>query len=200
MYNEVCRTCGYENFLRLPGGARIERKDAEGEGFSQLSFAQDRIQVIEDHTGTSVDEFAKKLHAVLSVALPRLGIPIILIQQNTVRVTANPNNYRTAGEYFARSVFRMGSEDLEMLSRPVNVFGFRLVLPATAQCPENYHLRIESYVRDPRTLYVENVGQFKTPIQPTNLELVGKNLRTTSDFLIEKVLPFLSAFDRKESG
>ena len=24
IYSEVCRTCGYENFLRVQGGARIE--------------------------------------------------------------------------------------------------------------------------------------------------------------------------------
>src|SRR5688572_8461033 len=75
VYNEVCRTCGFENFTRIPGGARIERKDPEGDGFSQLSLTSDRIQLVEDHSGVSMDEFGKRALAVLSSAMPRLGIP-----------------------------------------------------------------------------------------------------------------------------
>src|SRR5262249_58428547 len=117
VYNEVCRTCGYENFYRIQGGARIERKDAEGEGFSQLSFLGDRIQVTEDHTGTSVEQFGKKSSAVLSSALPVLGIPLIIFQQTTVRVTAMPNSFKSAPEFLARSLFRIRPEDLEALGR-----------------------------------------------------------------------------------
>ena len=38
VYNEVCRTCGYENFTRIQGGARIERREPEGEGHLARAF------------------------------------------------------------------------------------------------------------------------------------------------------------------
>jgi|SRR5688572_12533365 len=198
VYNEVCRTCDFENFTRIPGGARIERKDPEGEGFSQLTFSGDRIQLVEDHTGMSIDEFGKRGLAVLASAMPKLGIPILLVQQNTVRITANPNGYRSASEYLARSIFRFQAEDLEVLSRPVHLFGFRLAFPATVQHPVNYNTRVEGYVRDPRSLYVETVATFKTPIQAAQAELVHTNLTTTAAFVVDRVLPFLSQFDRRE--
>ena len=199
VYNEVCRTCGYENFLRVPGGARIEKTEPEGGGLSQLTFLSDRIQLTEDHTGISVDQFGKKISAVLSKALPSLGIPFLLVQVCTVRVTSAPNSYRTASEYFARSVFRIQPDDLKLLERPTTVFGFRLVFPPTAQQPHNFNVRVECYARDGRSLYIENVGTFKSPIQPSNMAEVEKNLQLTSDFLGERVVPFLSTYDRKEN-
>ena len=199
VYNEVCRTCGYENFFRIQGGARIERREPEGEAFSQLTFLGDRIQVTDDHTGISVEQFGKKTAAVLTAALPVLGIPLIIVQQTTVRITAMPNSFKSAPEYLARSVFKIRAEDLEPLARPTSVFGFRLVFPPTPQQPQNYNVRIECYVRDGKSLYIENVGTFKAPIQPSTIDQVEKNLQMTSDFLVENVVKFLSVFDRRES-
>jgi len=200
VYNEVCRTCGYENFLRVQGGARIERKEPEGDALSQLTLLTDRIQFTEDHTGISVDQFGKKIVAVLSTALPSLGIPLILIQQATIRLTATPNSFRNASEYLARSVFKIRPEDFEPLGRPTTVFGFRLVFPPTSQHPHNFNVRVESYVRDGRSLYIENVGTFKAPIQPATITEVEKNLERTADFVAEHVVKFLSIFDRREDA
>lgn len=198
VYNEVCGTCGYENFLRVQGGARIERNEPEGSGLSQLTFLADRIQMTEDRTGISGEQFGKKVQAVLSVAMPALGIPFLLVQVCTVRAIAAPNSFPNASEYLARSLFRIQEEDLAPLHRPTSVFGFRLVFPPTKQEPHNFNVRVECYARDGRSLYIENVGTFKTPIQGANLQEVEENLRKTSDFLVENVVSFLSQFDRKE--
>lgn len=197
VYNEVCRTCGYENFLRVQGGARIERADADGGGTSQLTFLADRLQLSEDHTGLSVEQFGKKIVAVLTKAMPTLGIPFLLVQVCTVRAIATPNSFRSAGEYLARSVFRVQPDDLQALKRPTSVFGFRLVFPPTAQATHNFNVRVECYARDARSLYLENVGTFKQPIQAGNIGEVEKNLQVTSDFLTENVVRFLSIYDRR---
>ncbi len=199
IYSEVCRTCGYENFLRVQGGARIERRNPEGEGFSQLALLGDRVQLTEDHTGTSTEQFGKKVVAVLSTVLPTLGIPFLLIQQNKVRATSTPNSAKTAADFLARRVFRILPEQLEPLGRPTSVFGFRLVFPGQPRSPENFNVRIESYVRDPRALYIENTGTFKTPIQLSTLSQAEDNLRLTSTFISESILNFLSLYDRREA-
>ena len=157
------------------------------------------MQFTEDHNGISVEQFGKKVLAVLSTALPILGIPLILAEQCTVRIAALPNNFRNAAEYLARSVFRVRPEDLEYLGRPTSFFGFRLVFPPAPQHSNNFNVRVECYVRDGRSLYIENVGSFKAPIQPTGHETIEKNIQATSDFLVEKVVKFLSVYDRRDS-
>ncbi len=199
VYNHVCKSCGYENFLRVPGGARIERKEPESEAFSQVTFLNDRIQLTEDHTGVSAEQFGKKVLDVIKTALPTLGIPIILVQQTTVRITAAPNSFRNAAEYLARSVFRVRPEDVELLGRPTTMFGFRMVFPPTQEQPQKYTVRVECYVRDGRSLYIENVGTFNAPIQQGNLDQVERNLHVTGEFLVDNVVKFLSAHDRREA-
>ncbi len=200
VYNEVCRTCGYENFIRVQGGARIERGEPEVGGVSQVTFLADRIQIAEEHTGVTMDQFGRKTHAVLACALPTLGIPFLLVQVCTVRAITAPNTFRGASEYLARSLFRIQPEDLQTFQRPTSVFGFRLVFPPTNHHPHNFNVRVECYARDGRSLYLENVGTFKAPIQTANLEDVERNLRTTSEFLLDNVVSFLSIYDRKESS
>ena len=198
IYNQVCRTCGYENFLRIQGGARIERRNLEGEGFSQLTLLGDRVQLTEDHTAIGTDQFGKKIVAVLSTVLPVLGIPLLLVQQNKVRATSTPNSFKSATEFLARRVFNVRPEQMEPLGRPASIFGFRLVFPGSVEHPENFNVRIESYVRDPQALYIENVGTFKTPIQTSTLSLVEDNLRITSNFIGENIVSFLSLYDRRD--
>jgi hypothetical protein len=199
VYNEVCRTCGYENFLRLQGGARIERRDPDREGFSQLNLLGDRIQLTEDHNGITIEQFGKKIVAVLTAASAILHIPIFLVQQNTVRIAATPNSFKSASEYLL-SVFKIEPDDLKPLGRPTSVFGFRLLFPPAKGQPQNYNVRIESYLRDPKALYIENVATFKTPIPSGSLAQVEKNLQQTSDFLGDNVVKFLSQYDRKEEA
>ncbi|MBN1443639.1 MAG: hypothetical protein JXA90_13095 [Planctomycetes bacterium] len=198
LYNRVCRSCGYENFIRTSSGARIEKQEAEGEGFSHLNLAGDRIQFTDDHVGISVDQFARKVSAVLREAFPLLRIPVVLVQQATVRVITTPNSFKTAAEYLARSLFRIRTADLELLGRPTSVFGFRLVFPPTREQSHGFNTRIESYLRDGRSLYVETVGTFKIPIQPQSLQMVEENILATAQFSSEKVIPFLSRYDRRE--
>lgn len=200
VYTRVCTTCGYENFIRVGNGARIERQDGESSGFSHLSFGGDRIQLTEDHAGVSVEQFAAKVLAVLGEAVPRLRIPVILVQQVTVRVICAPNNLKSAAEYLERSIFQIRNEDLELLGRPTNVHGFRLVFPATREQPSSFNTRVESYLRDPRSVYIENVGTYKTPIQIQSLEPIAANIRETADFLSQHLVPFLSRYDRRNES
>jgi hypothetical protein len=157
------------------------------------------MQFTQDHLGTSVEEFGMKVADVLKTTMPLLQIPVILVQQGTVRVIASPNSFKTAAEFLARSIFRIRQEDLQLLGRPTSVFGFRLVFPPTKEHPAAYNVRIESYLRDPRSVYVENVGTFKAPIQLQSLDAVQRNLELTSQHIVDHVLPFLSRYDKKDS-
>jgi hypothetical protein len=198
VYTRVCGTCGYENFIKTPAGVRLERNDSQSSGFSHLNFAGDRIQLTEDHVGISIDQFSKKVRTVLQEAMPRLKIPIILVQQVTVRVTCTPNSFKNAGEFLARSIFRIRGEDLQLLGRPTSVHGFRLVFPATKEQPHAFNVRVESYLRDQQSVYIENVATFKTPIQINSLDKIEHNIELASEFVADHVVPFLSRYDRRD--
>jgi hypothetical protein len=197
VYAAVSTPCGYDNCIRLPSGARLERGAGETEEVSTLTFLPDRVQMVEDNLATSVDGVGRKLIAVLEKAMPALGIPVILAQQFTVRAIAAPNSFKTASEFIGRSLFRIENEDVQVLERPTNIFGLRLVFPPTATQPWNFNVRIEAYTRDPKSVYLENTGMFKAPVEYGRLDALQQNLETTSDFLSGKICRFLSQYDRR---
>ncbi len=197
VYNAVSTPCGYDNCIRLPGGARLERGAGEGDEVSTLTFLPDRIQMVEDRLTTSVDGVARKLIAVLEKAMPALGIPFFLVQQFTVRAIATPNGFKGASEFIGRSLFRIEEDDVAVLGRPTSIFGLRLVFPPTKTDPAGFNVRIEVYTRDPKSVYLENVGMFKTPVEYGRLEVLQKSLEATSEFLSGNVCRFLSLYDRR---
>lgn len=200
VYNQVSSPCGYDNFIRLPNGARLERGQGEDVEISTVTFLNDRLQFVEDNVTMSLEQIGKKLAAVLRSAMPVLGIPFFLVQQYTVRAIATPNSYKNASEFIGKSLFRIQEEDVEVFERPTNIFGLRLVFPPTKSQPHHFNVRIESYTRDPQSVYLENVGIFKTPVQLSQLETLQESLSLTSDFLAGNVCRFLSRYDRRESG
>ena len=199
VYNQVSTSCGYDNFIRIANGARIESGFSEEVGVSTVTFLNDRLQMVEDNRALSIDQIGSKLVAVLQAAMPLLGMPLILVQQYTVRVTATPNSYRNASEFLGRNLFRIGEEQVAVFERPTSIFGFRLVFPPTKTQPHHFNVRVESYARDPQSVYLENVGVFKTPIQQAQLEQLQKDLEMTSEFLTSNVWKFLSQYDRREA-
>jgi hypothetical protein len=196
VYNQVSSSCGYDNCIRLPNGARLERSPGEGEEVSTLTFLNDRVQMVEDNLASSLDGVGRKLTGVLERAMPALGIPFFLVQQFTVRGIANPNSYKNASEFIGCSLFRIRDEDVETFERPTSIFGLRLVFPPTKNHPHNFNVRIEAYTRDPKSVYLENVGVFKNPVEFQKLEALQKNLELTAEFLSTNVCKFLSQFDR----
>ncbi|MBN1420366.1 MAG: hypothetical protein JXP34_16430 [Planctomycetes bacterium] len=198
-FAELCRRSGYENFIRTSAGARIERPADEGGGPGRVVFSSDRIEVREDGAQISVLEYATRLQTVLEVAVAMLGIPLFVAQQTTLRTIATPLANPDAEQFIGRRLFRVQPEDLEALGRPVRLFGVRLVFPSRSVEEPSYNLRIETYARDPKSLYIENQGVFKVPIPPGDVRVAGERVQATAEFIADKVCPFLSRFDETES-
>lgn len=198
LYNNICKSCGYENFIRTVDGVRIEKGQIEESEVSTVTFKPDRILLVEDNTTMSVDQFVYKQEAVVKAAMETLGIPVVLIQQSTVRAITSPHCFKSAAEFMGKTLFRVKPEDLQPLGRPTSIFGLRLFFPATPQIPHQFNVRIESYMKDHRSVYIENVGIFKMPIPYQNLGQIGKNTLATAEFVSNNLCQFLTQFDKKE--
>ena len=200
VYNAICSTSDYENFIRTPDGASIERSETEGHEKSTVTFRQDRIVMVEDNTTMTLEQYNQKLETVAKTTMEILNLPFFLVQQTTVRAIASPNAFKTAGEFIGKSLFKIRSDDLSPLGRPTNIFGFRLFFPGTKEQPYQFNVRVENYIKDNRSVYIENIGLFKTPIQYQNLDNIAKNVHATAEFVSSNLCPFLSQFDNKESA
>jgi hypothetical protein len=197
-YNAVSSACEYENFTRTADGARIERSSAETAETSTLTLRSDRLQMVEDNTTLPLDHYIQKLQTVAKKAMETLHISCFLLQQTTVRAIASPNAFKTASEFISKALFKIKPEDLGPIGRPTSLIGLRLFFPSTNEAPHQFNVRIEMFIKDNRSIYIENVGTFKTPVTHQTMELLGANVQASADFISNNLCRFLSRFDNKE--
>jgi hypothetical protein len=198
LYNNLCRSSGYENFIRTSDGARVESSRVEGSGVSAITFRRDRIQMVEEN-GVALEQFGDKIDAVARAAMETLSIPLFLAQQSTVRAISSPNAFKSSGEYLATGVFKVAPPDVEALGRPTSLVGFRMLFPATKDRPQKFNVRVETYFKDPRSLYIENIATFQAPVQSTGLDVLRQNVEAAAEFVAVNVCQFLNQYDRKDS-
>ncbi len=85
--------------------------------------------------------------------------------------------------------------------RPV-VFGDNLfsyvahVPPGGDQKSGSHQVRVEAYLRDPRSISVEDVATFKVPVQSRDRDRIATEMSEVEDFVHERVTAFLSQFPK----
>ncbi|MFT5734995.1 MAG: hypothetical protein ACI8WY_003681, partial [Planctomycetota bacterium] len=110
----------------------------------------------------------------------------------------NPKTATDTRTFLRDRLFGFGDE-LDRLGRSPHLVGLRLGFGPDPEQSSAFGLRIESYNPDPRSLYIEVQGSFG-PIPTQDLATVETNVLSTYGFLVDKVLPFLGHFDRRDSS
>jgi hypothetical protein len=197
IYLAVSSSCGYDNFVRVSGGARLEAAPGEGTGgTSRVLFLKDRISFHDELNNVSLEHFLRRIEEVVNVATEKLSVPIFIARNITVRTVAGAPRGQHASQFLAENLFQLDPEALQPLGRPAQLVGFRMLFPPADPKGGTHQVRIEAYLRDPRSLFIEDMATFKIPVQPRDRARVAEELREVDDFIQERVSAFLSQFPR----
>lgn len=195
VYLQIARSCGYDNFIRIGPGARMETL-GEGGSASRVQFGNDRITFHEEHTGASLESLLRRVEEVVRVAFERLAIPVIICRNITLRAVAGAPRNLTAAQFLADNLLHITGQDFAPFGRPGQIVGMRMQFPPTDPQQGVHQVRIESYLRDARALYLEDWATFKVPIPTQDLECIARELREVETFLHERIAAFLNQFPR----
>ncbi len=198
VYAEVSKSCGYDNFIRQPGGARLESAEAEGGSVSRLTFGRDRVIFQEERTRSGLEHFVRKIEAVTKVAAPKLGIPLFVARTVTRRVIAAVPGSETGASFLARTVFRIEPDDLAVLERPAQVVGVRLDFPGRQPQDGAHRVRVETYLRDQGALYLEDIATYKVPVQSLDHAKISGELHDVEEFVGGKLTEFLGGLNSRD--
>jgi hypothetical protein len=112
-----------------------------------------------------------------------------------VRTLINPKQYTDSKEFVLKALLNMDSDTFLPLDRNADILGLRFALNKPDQNVGIFNVRIESYSQDPRSLFIENVGTYRTMIKTQNLHDITGNFTNTYSYIETHVVPFLSQFD-----
>lgn len=190
----------YAGFQVSALGPLLSNPVATPGGVSQVAFLADRVQFREERGSLTHETFATQVRQIAERAAPLRGVPIYSGQQIVMRSLVNPRTTTDTRRFLRERVFGFGDE-LDTLGRSPQLMGLRLGFGPDAGEQNAFGLRIESYNPDPRSLYIEVQGSFgPVVVGSDNLGVLESNVLRTYEFLVQKVLPFLANFDRRENG
>jgi hypothetical protein len=186
---------GYQNFQVAPDGVHLSNLPMSPGQVSSASFHWDRLVLREELRGTTVDDFATRIVNVSTVALQALGVTTSLAQQFVVRSLVTPRHFRDGRDFLSQRLIAPGTEAWQAFGRPLQSLGVRLVFPPHEDARETYHVRIETWPQDPRSVWVENTGSFAGPIAVGDAPLLANLLYSTYRYLTGPICDFLARLD-----
>lgn len=194
--------CDYRDFRVVPGGAQFSNSPQGGMPGSPVSVANvlaDRIQVREEQTGVSKEDFEARLSTFAEHALAVLPMQLFMVQQFAVRSVINPYSSNDARAFMMQTVFGYDETMLSMFPAPPSLSGMRFTFPPDPTTQAVYNVRLESYSQDNRSLFLENVGTFGRPVTSGDLGELSQRFASTYEFLEEQVVGFVSQFDNEDA-
>lgn len=186
---------GYQNFQVAPDGIHLGNLPQAPGQVSTASFAWDRLVLREELRGTTVEDFATRMVNVATTAFQTLGITATLAQQFVVRSLIAPRHFRDGREFLSRRLIAPGADAWQGLGRPLQSLGVRLVLPPHPGGRGIFHVRVETWPQDPRSLWLENTASFAGPIAVGDAPQLAELLYETYRYLTGPVGDFLAALD-----
>jgi hypothetical protein len=192
----------YRDFRVVPGGAQFSNSPQGGLPGTPVSVANvlaDRIQVREEQTGVSKEDFEARLSTFAENALAVLPMQLFMVQQFAVRSVINPYSSNDARAFMLQTVFGYDETMLSMFPAPPSLSGMRFTFPPDPATQAVFNVRLESYSQDNRSLFLENVGTFGRPVTSGDVGELSQRFASTYAFLEEQVVAFVSQFDNEDA-
>lgn len=184
----------YASFQVTPHGPVLSNPSTTPGAASAVAFLGDRIQFREELSGTGPEEFAERVRILSAAGAQARRLQLFTAQVVTLRLLINPRNFQDAREFLRSGVLGFG-DALQELGRDPQLYGFRMAFGATQEHPNAFALRIESYAKDARSIFVEVQGSFGPTMAAQGLEAAGENVLATYRFATERACRFLARFD-----
>jgi hypothetical protein len=192
--------CSYRDFRLIPGGAQFSNQmgGLPGTPVSCANLLSDRVQIREEQTGMSREEFEQRVGHLARAVMTSLPVKLFLAQQYAVRSVVNPHTSSDAREFILRTLFGFDEALLNGFPAPPSLAGLRLAFPPAKEGNGIFNVRVESYSSDNRSLFLETVGTFGQPVQADGVDGLVQRFDATYDFLQDQLLQFVAQFDVEE--
>ena len=193
VYMEVSGPCGYENFMRIGDGARLETAATPEKGASRVTFSRDRITFQEEGAGIGSDLLVRRMEEVVQSLSRRVQIPVIVARTRNHRTLIRVPGDGVAAQWLADKALRLDEDACAPLGRPVRASGLRLQLPAQKNGEAMHLLRVEEWLKNPKMLFVEDNASWRQPLPLDQFSSIGSELKSAEELMVVRIPGWLAS-------
>jgi hypothetical protein len=187
----------YVNFQLAQNGAVLSNPAGKQGAVSGAWILPDRIRVQEHLTGVGRDDFEKRLDAFARTAMAELKIPHFAAEQYAVQSLVTPRVAQDAMQLLSRSVLHLDESDDQHFERAPLLLGMRMTFPTAPVDEGQFHSRIETMQRDPKTIFLENVGVFRQQVTSGEAGRLVAQFVQTYDWIQEQLVGYLGRVESR---
>lgn len=197
-YREVFnRLSAMENFNFALTGEGVEMVTPPGESGESMrvGLSRDAVAVSFDPTSRSADYVVEQLTAILKELSSVLPIPVFIQQTHIIRKTIPLQGIDDSRRFLTNQLLCISEANLAQWKRPLGAVGVRFVF--TPQQTENvsnlnnFDLKIESYLQDPKKVFIENAATFLVPLPAGQWDQLKTSLQEAHRFLDDYAISIL---------
>lgn len=178
----------YVNFQLVQGGASLSNPVQQQGAVSAAIVLPDRIRIQEQLTGVAREDFEKRLDAFARCVFSELKVPHFAATQFAVQSLASPRVAPNSVDLMGRSMLSFTPDDYQLFERAPLLMGVRMSFPTAPVDEGQFHSRIETMQRDPKSIFLENVGVFRTQVTEADAGRLIAQFVQTYDWIREQLL------------
>lgn len=188
----------YSSFTVTPAGAVLSNPVSQPGASSFAAFLPDRFQFREELSSLTHDDFAARVKQVAREVSAARSMQVFTAQHVTLRTLVNPRFSKDSRRFIKHSVMGLDDET-DVFGREPVLYGLRFVFPATPEHPGSHTLKVESFLNDPRSLFLENVSGYGPILVDGGLDQIEQNILASYRFVTEQTMRFIAGFDAPPS-
>jgi len=195
VFDRLADIHGFQTFQQFRGGAYL-RTDPDGQSENKsLKIERDRLTLEVAHPNNTFDSYVQhEIREIIGALTTLLKIPVFILQNYCVRKLTPVPGSGDARVFITQTICQLSEDRFQSFGRPIHLVGLRLFFPQTPEHRHQFEVKIESYVREINTLFLENSAQFFEPIDPKEPATLLSNFRRTNEFIDSNIISFLQQF------
>lgn len=199
LYSNTAKTHDYAtSVIREDGIAEFGILDSKTTESTKYVFQNNVVGFMHDNVARiGMDAFLQNVKDIVVNSFKYLSIPLFVEQRYVVRCHANPHRNGDSRVFLAEEVCSLKKDSFLVFNRPLHGVGMRLFLPPVNDKLNEFDVKMESLLSDPKVIFLECQGRFFEPVQQSSIDLIEKNLSLTKDFILSNMADFLLQFNKE---
>jgi len=196
IFDKVSEGHFIRSYMLLPDST-IQMSGAKEERSDQVLYRimKDRLFISYENCTSSLAYYYGLIRDLIEIFIKITGVPLFLMNSVTLRKLINIKGVNDSRDFLIKKVFKLNEENFKIFNRPIHMMGGHIFFPPIAENTTSHELRIESFMEDYKTLFVEAKSNFPQPIEPkSGADTISKNLNITDEFINNNAISFLTQF------